>query len=171
MPVSRPAAAETAAGNGHTSQPPAAGSAPFLPFCGSLPAPVRTVAAATSPGAAAPLSTSQQHRLLMDFLADQEARCDHRLTELQRQQTAFIQQQNAARWQQAQPLPSDVPAPRRRVLPVASPFTRQEPGLAAGPAVVTEDRLQQRERRQVLTLTSLLCLWPVLRTARAMDLA
>ena len=87
----------------------------------------------------------------MDFLADQEARSDHRLAELQLQQTAFMQQQqqqNAAQHWGKQPLPSGVPA-RRRVLPVTSPFRRQEVEQAAGPAV-TEDRLQQRERRQVL---------------------
>jgi len=83
----------------------------------------------------------------MDFLADQEARSNHRLAELQRQQTALIQQQNAAQYCE-QPLPGRAPA-RRRVLPVASPFKRQETD-AAGPAA-TEDQLQQRERRQVLS--------------------
>ena len=154
--LSQPAATETATGMARSSQPLAATSAAVLPGGGSLLAPLRTIAAA-DPGAAAPLTTSQQHRLLMDFLADQEARSNHRLAELQQQQTAFIQQQQQQQQQSAaqcrdQVLPGGAPARRRRVMPVASPFKRQETDQAAGPASITEDRLQQRERRQVWTM-------------------
>ena len=140
VPIPQAAAAGTAVPS-H-----AGGSTGLLPASDSRRAPAARTGTAATLGA--PLTTSQQHQLLMGFLARQEAQPQDPLALLRQQQAEFIQNNAVNQVRAREPV-------RRRPQTVESPFKRQKTSESAY-AVVEEDQLQQRERRQVWSVSQML---------------